>query len=107
MFVLILFVYLSEFKTSNIGDSLQIQLCKLFGHHPGAYTFGNGAMDFPEWMADKHGSLWRGMDRMVGSRSLVFMRNALVHYYMAPFYLEWTNYGMVCFTFQLCIFYAS
>ena len=85
--------YHSEFKTKNIGDSLQIQLCKLFGHHPGAYTFGNGAMDFPQYMTDKHPSLWRGMDRIVGSRSLVFMRNALVHYYMAPFYLEWTNYG--------------
>ena len=32
------------------------------------------------------------MSRIVGSRLLVFMRNALVHYYMALFYLGWTNY---------------
>lgn len=81
-----------EFKTNNVADSAQYQFCKLFGHHPFSYTFGNGTMDFPEYMNDKHKGLWRGMSRVVGSRSLVFMRNALVHYYMAPFYLEWTDY---------------
>ena len=81
-----------EFKTKNVGDSAQYQWCKLFGHHPVSYTFGNGTMDFPEFMRDRYEGMWRGMERIVGSRSLVFMRNALVHYYMAPYYLEWTDY---------------
>ena len=32
------------------------------------------------------------MTRLVGSRSLVFCRNALVNVYMFPFYLEWCHY---------------
>ena len=43
-----------EFGTSNILDSVQYQLGKLFGHHPNSYVFGDGAVDFPKYMQDNH-----------------------------------------------------
>ena len=36
--------------------------------------------------------MWKKMTRIVGNRSLVFCRNALVQIYMLPFYLEWLEY---------------
>ena len=44
------------------------------------------------WMRANHADLWIGMARMVGNRSLVYHRNAMVAYYMLPFYLRYIDY---------------
>ena len=81
---------MGEFATSNVVDSIQIQLGKEFGHlNP--YAFGHGGVDFPTWMKQKYPGHYVGMDRIVGNRSMVFSRNALVHNYMAPYYLEFLD----------------
>ena len=68
---------IGEFSTKNIVDSVQIQLAKEFGHlNP--YAFGHGGVDFPTWMNIHHPGECIGMDRVVGNRSMVFLRNALV-----------------------------
>ena len=82
---------IGEFQTSNVVDSLQIQLNKEFGHLD-PYAFGHGAVDFPTWMQDNHPGMYIGMDRIVGNRSMVFVRNALVHNYMAAFYIEFLDH---------------
>ena len=43
-------------------------------------------------MRANHADLWIGMARMVGNRSLVYHRNAMVAYYMLPFYLRYIDY---------------
>ena len=42
-----------EFRTSNLLDMFELQLAKMFGHHVGAYAFGNGVDKFPAWMQKK------------------------------------------------------
>ena len=43
-------------------------------------------------MKEKYPGKWVGMDRLVGNRSLIYNRNAMVMYYMMPFYLEYIEY---------------
>lgn len=43
-----------EFGSSNVLNSLQYQLYKLFGHGWGSYVFGDGAVKFRTWMEEKH-----------------------------------------------------
>ena len=43
-------------------------------------------------MKDKHPGMWVGMTRLVGNRSLVYNRNAMVMFYMMPYYLEYIEY---------------
>ena len=55
--------------------------------------FGDGVNAFPAFMKGKHPEVkGYNMKRMVGNRALVFQENALVHYFMVPYYLEWCNY---------------
>ena len=82
---------IQEFGTNNVIDSLQLQLHKEFGHLC-PYAFGHGGVDFPAWMRDKHKDAYVGMDRIIGNRSMVFLRNALVHNFMAPYYLEFLDF---------------
>ena len=82
---------IQEFATNNIVDSIQIQLGKEFGHlNP--YAFGHGAVDFPTWMRAEHPGKYIGLDRLVGNRSMVFLRNALVMNAMVPYYIEWLDF---------------
>ena len=85
---------IKEFSTSNVLNSLQYQVYKLFGHGWGSYVFGDGAVKFPAWMKRQHPNKWVGMTRLVGNRSLVYNRNAMVSFYMLPFYLEYIEYRM-------------
>ena len=43
-----------EFGSSNVLNSAQYQLYKLFGHGWGSYIFGDGAVKFREWMEENH-----------------------------------------------------
>ena len=82
---------IGEFSTKNVVDSFQLQLGKEFGHlNP--YAFGHGSIDFPTWMDKHHEGKYIGMDRIVGNRSMVFLRNALVHNAMVPYYLEFLDF---------------
>ena len=81
-----------EFRTSNLLDTFQIQLAKMFGHHWDAYAFGHGVDKFPAWMKNKHPDRWRGFKRLVGNRSQIFLENAVVMYYMSTFYLEYCTF---------------
>ena len=82
---------IGEFGGNNLVDSVQIQLAKEFAHlNP--YAFGHGAVDFPTWMSTHHPGEYIGMDRIVGNRSMVFLRNALVHNAMMPYYLQWLDW---------------
>ena len=58
-----------------------------------SYVFGDGVWAFPAFMRKNHKEVkFFSMKRMVGNRALVFHENALIHFYMTPFYLEWCNY---------------
>ena len=57
-----------EFRTSNMLDTFEIQLAKMFGHHTEAYVFGHGVDTFPAWMNNKYPDRWRGFKRLVGNR---------------------------------------
>ena len=57
-----------EFRTSNMLDTFEIQLAKMFGHHTQAYAFGHGVDKFPSWMKKKYPDRWRGFKRLVGNR---------------------------------------
>ena len=57
-----------EFRTSNMLDTFEIQLAKMFGHHSEAYAFGHGVDKFPAWMKKKYPERWRGFKRLVGNR---------------------------------------
>ena len=82
---------IQEFATNNVIDSLQIQLGKEFAHlNP--YAFGHGAVDFPTWMREEHAGKYIGLDRIVGNRSMVFLRNSLVMNAMVPYYMEWLDF---------------
>ena len=85
-----------EFSTTNVVDMFQRQLALLFGHHSGAYTFGKGVVQFPSWFAKHFPTLkLHKMDRQVGSRHGVMMKNAMVHYAMFDAYREWCKYMQV------------
>ena len=82
-----------EFSTNNVVDMFQRQLALLFGHHQGAYTFGKGVVQFPSWFKKKFPDLkLHTMDRQVGSRHGVLMKNAMIHYCMFDAYREWCKY---------------
>ena len=81
-----------EFRTSNLLDTFEIQLSKMFGHHTTAYAFGNGVDKFPAWMKKKYPDRWRGIKRLVGNRAQIFLENAVIMYYMCSFYLEYTDF---------------
>ena len=83
-----------EFKTTNILDMAQIQCHKMFGHVlTECYAFGNGIDKFPEWMKrTEGGDAWRGLKRLVGNRSGIFLENAVVTYYMAGYYRNYCKY---------------
>ena len=81
-----------EFRTSNLLDSFEIQLSKMFGHHIDAYAFGHGVDKFPAWMQATHGDRWRGFKRLVGNRAQIFLENSVCMYYMAEYYLEYCDY---------------
>ena len=79
---------INEFKTDNPIDMTQRQLALLFGHHVGAYTFGNGVIAFPTWFSKSYpGMKLHKMDRQVGNRHGVLLKNAMVHYAMFDVYL--------------------
>ena len=83
---------ISEFKTNNILDSIQIQVFKMFGHTHEAYAFGSGVAKFPQWMKQQHPGCWKGLKRLVGNRANIFLENAVVTYFMASYYLEYCDY---------------
>ena len=84
---------INEFKTDNPIDQAQRQLALLFGHHAGAYTFGNGVIAFPTWFGKTFPDLkLHKMDRQVGNRHGVLLKNAMVHYAMFNPYLQWCTY---------------
>ena len=45
-------------------------------------------------MKDKYPGKWVGMTRLVGNRSLVYNRNAMVMFHMLPYYLEYIEYRL-------------
>ena len=74
---------IKEFSSNNMVDMFQRQLALLFGHHTGAYVFGNGVIGFPKWFGVRFPDLHlHKMKRQVGSRHGVLLRNAMVHYAM-------------------------
>ena len=78
---------IGEFKSNNIVNMFQRQLALLFGHHVGSYVFGDGVILFPRWFKHKYPNLELSrMDRQVGSRHGVMLKNAMVHYYMFDVY---------------------
>ena len=78
---------IGEFKSNNIVTMFQRQLALLFGHHVGSYVFGDGVILFPRWFKHKYPNLQLSrMDRQVGSRHGVMLKNAMVHYYMFDVY---------------------
>ena len=82
-----------EFRQSNCLDGLQLQLGKLFDGKVKSYVFGDGVHAFPAYMRKHHPEVqYFSMKRMVGNRALVFHENALVHFYMAPYYLQWCHH---------------
>lgn len=81
-----------EFRTSNLLDSFEIQISKMFGHHIESYAFGHGVDKFPAWMMSTHGDRWRGFKRLVGNRAQIFLENSVAMYYMAEYYLEYCDY---------------
>ena len=86
-------VTIGEFKTSNMIDMFQRQLALLFDHHVGSYVFGNGVILFPRWFRHKYPGLkLHVMDRQVGNRHGVLLKNAIVHYTMFDAYREWCAY---------------
>ena len=85
--------HIKEFKTDNVIDMAQRQLALLFSHHTGAYTFGNGVIAFPTWFKKSFpGMRLHKMDRQVGNRHGVMLKNAMVHYAMFEPYLKWCSY---------------
>lgn len=83
---------IGELRTNNILDALQIQVFKMFGHTSDSYAFGSGATKFPQWMRQTHPGCWKGLKRLVGNRSNIFLENAVVMYFMANYYLEYCDY---------------
>ena len=85
---------INEFKSDNAVDTAQRQLALLFGHHAGAYPlFGNGVIAFPTWFGKKFpGMKLHKMDRQVGNRHGILLKNAMVHYAMFDPYMEWCTY---------------
>ena len=43
-------------------------------------------------MREEHPDKYIGMERIVGNRSMVFLRNALVVNAMTPYYMEWLDF---------------
>ena len=85
--------HINEFKTDNVIDMAQRQLALLFGHHSGAYTFGNGVIAFPTWFRKEYPEMkLYKMDRQVGNRHGILLKNAMVHYAMFDVYLQWCTY---------------
>jgi hypothetical protein len=83
----------NELSGSNILDMVSLQLAHLFEHHVGAYVFGDGVKNFPTWFSATYpGRALMRMDRMVGNRHGIFCKNAMIEYYMLPFYLRWVYY---------------
>ena len=92
--------HIGEFKTSNIIDMFQRQLALLFGHHVGSYVFGNGVILFPRWFRHKYPDLkLHVMDRQIGNRHGVLLKNAIVHYTMFDAYRYHYSLGPT-FTFE-------
>ena len=81
-----------EFRSANTLDSLQLQFQKLFGHHSGAYVFGDGFTAFPTWVEKEHPGKLKKMQWVVGNRALIFCLNAIVHFCMLVIYVTWTSY---------------
>ena len=70
---------------------LQIQCHKMYGHHFDAYAFGSGVDKFPVWLK-RQGGVWRGIKRLVGNRSGIFLENSIVMYYMSEWYKKYCRY---------------
>ena len=81
-----------EFRTSNLLDTFEMQLAKMFSHHTTAYAFGHGVEKFPAWMKKTYPDRWRGFKRLVGNRAQIFLENAVTMYYMAAYYREYCDF---------------
>ncbi len=81
-----------EFKTSNVVDMFQRQ-CALVFAHVNPYAFGNGKIAFPKWFETKYPNVKLStMDRQVGNRHGILLKNALVHYSMFEGYGDWIHH---------------
>lgn len=63
------------------------------GHHVDSYIFGDGSITFPRWFQHKYPGLkLYHMDRQVGARHGILLKNAMVHYTMFEPYLSWCSH---------------
>lgn len=88
------FTHHREFRTNNLLDMAQHQCHKMFGHVLNeVYAFGSGVDKFPEWMRrQENGDKWRGIKRLVGNRSAIYLENAVIMFYMADHYRVYCRY---------------
>jgi hypothetical protein len=78
---------------SNIVDTFMLLAHKEFGHHAGAYVYGKGVFHFQNWLAKEAPNfVWKGMEKVVGSRNDVMTMNALPLYYMRKMYARYLVY---------------
>ena len=66
----------------------------MFGHVLNdVYAFGAGVDKFPEWMRRQEGGdKWRGIKRLVGNRSAIYLENAVIMFYMSEHYRAYCRY---------------
>lgn len=83
---------IKEFKTANIIDMFQRQIALVFSPLEN-YVFGSGTIDFPMWFAMEYpGMRFTTMDRQVGNRHGIMLKNAMTQYFMFDSYRSWVNY---------------
>lgn len=81
-----------EFKSTNIMDMFQRQIALVFSPLED-YVFGSGTIDFPMWFAREYPDMrFATMDRQVGNRHGIMLKNAMIQYFMFDSYRNWLNY---------------